>query len=64
MVAELDIEIEQAERELRWIIENPDYIKSIGLDAVRKEMEIRQHLGYMYRLRKYRDSEHGNTKED
>jgi len=64
MPPELDIEIQQAEIELKWIRENPDYFRSIGLDVFRKEMEVWQRLGYLYRLRRFRATEHGNAQEE
>lgn len=60
---ELDYEIEQAKRELRWARDNPRYLSSIGIDQQHKEMEIWMRLGYLLRLRRMRKSEHGTDKE-
>lgn len=61
---ELDFEIEQAKRELRWARDNPQYLLSIGLDQRHKEMEVWQRLGYLLRLRRLRKSEHGNSDKE
>lgn len=56
--AELDQDIEYKKQELRWVRYNPNYVRSIGLNPFRKEMELWQELGMLLYLRRQRYWEH------